>query len=85
MARTQNEEAAAAVADAASDAEASVVVDEDAGRKIYVGDEVGSEITFSRGVDVVLTKRVTDGHVTAKDDAERALILGSVPGAKLAD
>ena len=46
-------------------------------------DPVEGEITLSRGGDVVLTKRVTDGQISPKDDDERALLLGAIPGAKL--
>jgi hypothetical protein len=84
-AREEQEAADAAVAAAAVDAEASVDVPEDAGRKVKVPAVVGDEIVFSRGADVVARFKVSDGVVTARNDHERTLLLTNVAGAELVD
>ena len=82
--READEAAAAAVAEAAAGSD--VLDDEDAakGGKVKV-DQSEGEIVLTRGVDVVLTKTVKDGHVTADDANELAVLLGSVPGAVLVE
>ena len=52
------------------------------GGKVRVPQNDG-EIILSRGGETVLTKRVTDGLVSPRDDVERALLLASIPGATL--
>lgn len=82
-AREAQEAADAAVADAAAD---SPEVEPIEGRSVKIKvDQPDGEIVLSRGADVVLTKTVTDGHITASDENELAVLLGSVPGAKRVD
>lgn len=81
-AREAQESADAAVAAAA----AGSGVEPMDGKSVRVKvDQQDGEITLSRGVDVVLSKTVKDGHVTADDDDEVAVLLGSVPGAVRVD
>ena len=81
--REAQEAADAALADAAAGAPEGEPI-EGKSVKIKVGQDDG-EIVLSRGGDVVLTKTVKDGHVTANDDDELAVLLGSVPGAVRVD
>lgn len=75
-------QADAALADAAAGSD--VATDDAKGRKVSVPQGDG-EIVLSRGADVVLSKTVRDGHVTADNADELAVLLGSVPGAELVD
>jgi hypothetical protein len=77
--REAQEQADAAVAAAAA---GSDTVDESDGKggKVKV-DQNDGEIVLTRGGEVVLSKKVVDGHVTASDDDELAVLLASVPGA----
>lgn len=81
-AREQAEAEAAAVAAAAVGSDAAPV--EGKSVKVKVSQQDG-EIVLSRGSDVVLSKTVKDGHVTADNDDELAVLLGSVPGAERVD
>lgn len=80
--REAQEAAAAALADAAADSPA--VDDADKGGSVKV-EQADGEIVLTRGVDVVLQKTVKDGVVKADNADELAVLLGSVPGAKLVD
>lgn len=79
--REAQEAADAAAADAAAD----TAVDPGEGSQVKVPDTVGDRITLTRGGEVVREFAVKDGHVTARDADDRALLLASVPGAEAVD
>lgn len=80
-AREAQEQADAAVAAAAA---GSDVAPTDGKVKVKV-DQPDGEIVLTRGGEVVLSKTVKDGQVTADDDTELAVLLGSIPGAQQVD
>lgn len=81
--REAQEAADAAVADAAADAPE---VDDFDGKSVRVKvDQTDGEIVLTRGGVAVLSKTVKDGHVTADNADELAVMLGSVPGAQRVD
>lgn len=80
-AREAQEQADAAV----TAATAGLDVDPGEGSKVRVPASVGDSITFSRGGEVVVDFKVSDGMVTAKDEHERVLLLSNVAGAELVE
>lgn len=79
--KTEREEAEAADAALAA-AAAGADVEPIEGKSVRIKVEQEGEIVLTRGGDVVLSKTVKDGHITADNDDELAVLLGSVPGAQ---
>lgn len=83
--REQQEAADAAVTAAAAPVDLPADVNDSDSRKVKVPASAGDEIVFSRGSDVVASFKVKDGHVTARNEHERTLLLSNVAGAELVD